>query len=195
MRVGEGKPLSLRVERKRFLFKACDLGNKVEIEEICIGKSSKIKVVLGVLARVIECLETVMGCLETRSFFRKRRGHDAVTWVQSVENVRGRCCVTAIESFKGRRSVIFIPEGVEGKGWSSVKYVLSSFLSNGLTKGKGKDFEPMGPPPPAPLNLSSTQMINSPVKNLGILTVEETDALFEVNDCVANQRKSGGPLG
>lgn len=45
-----------------------------------------------------------------------------------VSNRRGNCCVVVMDSFKGRRSSLFIPEGRAGEWWISFREALERIL-------------------------------------------------------------------
>lgn len=63
----------------------------------------------------------------------------AVLFFQVLENARGRFDLLSLEYFKGRRLMIYIPEGFKGKGWGLLAGELSGLLYPPVvSKKKGK---------------------------------------------------------
>uniref|UniRef100_A0A0A0KWZ9 Uncharacterized protein n=1 Tax=Cucumis sativus TaxID=3659 RepID=A0A0A0KWZ9_CUCSA len=49
-------------------------------------------------------------------------------WIFSSSNSRGRFALLSLESFKGRKMRIFIPEGIRGSGWRMLAGEVSGVL-------------------------------------------------------------------
>lgn len=61
----------MRVERKRFIFKRLGPAKEVIIEEVCRGKSSKVRLELGSLAQARDCFNEVRARPKVETFFRR----------------------------------------------------------------------------------------------------------------------------
>jgi hypothetical protein len=129
------------VEAKTFVFTVVEGASVVRLEER--RKSFFGPVLLS--AQSIEWLaltvENLQWCLEEKDFIRSFREGSKVLIVRRGGNAAGRFLEVAVYGVGGRRGIIFIPEGRDGRGWRSFVLELdkiSAFLKVPLRFGVGR---------------------------------------------------------
>jgi hypothetical protein len=106
------------VEAKSFVFTVVEGASVVRLEErrrnflglVLLGAQS-----VGWLASTMESLLWFPG---DKDFVRSFKEGSKVLIVRQGGNVAGRFLEVAVYAAGGRRGIIYIPEGYEGRGWS-----------------------------------------------------------------------------
>lgn len=129
------------------------------------------------MARVRDYSVVVADLSNPMVFWRRRQLEYAIIFFQVLENSRGRFALLSLESFKGRRTRVFVPEGKKGSGWrllagkvsgllpSSTKLLSSATLGTQLAKGLGGEVRTVTSSMASEANLVGKSM---PGKEIGL---------------------------
>uniref|UniRef100_A0A0A0KB99 Uncharacterized protein n=1 Tax=Cucumis sativus TaxID=3659 RepID=A0A0A0KB99_CUCSA len=82
----------------------------------------------GTSALVRDCLTNAAVANNPRVFWGRRGLKFAIIFFQVLENARGRFVILSLESFKGKKTRIFISKGSKGKGRKSFAEEISVLL-------------------------------------------------------------------
>lgn len=117
----------LKIDRKEFLVGFMVKARKIYIEERNGRIFGKLELDFGTSAWVRDCLVGAAGANNSMVFWQ-RRLEFAIIFFQVLENEKGRFAILSLESFKERKTRIFIPEGSRGSGWRSLAGEISALL-------------------------------------------------------------------
>jgi hypothetical protein len=129
------------VEAKTFVFTVVEGASVVRLEERRKSFSGLVLLSAQSIEWLALTMENLQWCPEEKDFIRSFREGSKVLLVRRGGNAAGRFLEVAVYGVGGRRGIIFIPEGRDGRGWRSFVLELdkiSAFLKVPLTFGVGR---------------------------------------------------------
>jgi hypothetical protein len=129
------------VEAKTFVFTVVEGASVVRLEERRKSFSGLVLLSAQSIEWLALTMENLQWCPEEKDFIRSFREGSKVLIVRRGANAAGRFLEVAVYGVGGRRGIIFIPEGRDGRSWRSFVLELdkiSAFLKVPLRFGVGR---------------------------------------------------------
>jgi hypothetical protein len=107
------------VEAKTFVFTVLERASVVRLEERRKSFSGLVLLSAQSIEWLALTIENLQWCSEEKDFIRSFREGSKVLIFRQGGNAAGRFLEVAVYGVGGRRGIIFIPEGRDGRGWRS----------------------------------------------------------------------------
>lgn len=117
------------MEAKSILFSVAKGSDVLRVEEKRKGFSRAVLLDSRCAAWLLSMVEEMLRNPTLDAFVKAFRGDSTATFVRKGENKSGRFLEVAVYAVGGRRGLILLPEGRDGRGWSSVSGELSKVLA------------------------------------------------------------------